>query len=161
VDEREKSMKKITLLTLLLCIGFIVNAQDKKVNPKYDEALAKQLGADDYGMKMYVLVMLKTSTNTTATKAETDSAFSGHMANIGRLVKLNKLIVAGPLGKNDKTYRGIFILNTKSLEEAKEILATDPAIKAKLLDADIFNWYGSAALGEYLKFSEKVGKYSF
>lgn len=154
-------MKKITLLALLLSLGLIVNAQDKKINLKYDEALAKQLGADDYGMKMYVLVMLKSGTNITATKAETDSAFAGHMANIGRLVKLNKLIVAGPLGKNDKNYRGIFILNTKSLDEAKEILATDPAIKANLLDADLFNWYGSAALGEYLKFSEKVGKYSF
>ncbi len=83
------------------------------------------------------------------------------MANMGKLVKLNKLIVAGPLGKNDQNYRGIFILNTKSLDEAKEILATDPAIKAKLLDADLFNWYGSAALAAYLTASEKVGKLKF
>ena len=151
-------MKKITLLTLLLSLGLIVNAQTKKVNPKYDEVLAKQLGAEENGMKMYVLVILKTGTNTTATKNETDSLFRGHMDNIGRLVKINKLIVAGPLGKNDKTYRGIFILNTKSIDEAKEILATDPAFKAKLLDADIINWYGSAALAEYLKAEDKIWK---
>ncbi|MBB2145396.1 hypothetical protein GM921_07870 [Pedobacter sp. LMG 31464] len=151
-------MKKITLLLLLLSVGLLVNAQEKKINPNYDEALAKKYGAEENGMKMYVLVILKTGTNTTATKVETDSAFAGHMANMGRLVKLNKLIVAGPLGKNDKTYRGIFILNTKSLDEAKEILATDPAVKAKLLDADIMNWYGSAALAEYLKAEDKIWK---
>lgn len=154
-------MKKLTLLALLFLFAFTANAQDKKINPAYDAALAKQYEADDYGMKMYVLVMLKTGTNTTETKVKSDSLFAGHMANMDRLVKMNKLIVAGPLGKNDKNYRGIFILNIKSLDEANEILATDPAVKAKLLAADLFNWYGSAALAEYLKASEKVGKYTF
>lgn len=154
-------MKRFSLLVLLLSIGLFANAQDKKVNPKYDEALAKQVGADDYGMKMYVLVMLKTGSNTTATKLQSDSLFAGHMANMGKLVKLNKLTVAGPLAKNDKNYRGIFIFNVKTIDEAKELLATDPAVNAKLLDADLFNWYGSAALAEYLKFDEKVGKYKF
>jgi uncharacterized protein YciI len=151
-------MKKLILLTLLSLFSFAVNAQDKKVNSNYDAALAKEYGAEDNGMKMYVLVMLKTGSNTIATKPESDVAFAGHMANMGELVKANKLIVAGPMAKNDKNYRGIFILNTKSLEEAKEILATDPAIKAKLLDADLFNWYGSAALAAYLKVEDKIWK---
>jgi uncharacterized protein YciI len=152
-------MKKILFLGILLSISIFVNAQQqKKVNPNYDEALAKQYDAQENGMKMYVLVILKTGSNTTATKAETDSAFAGHMSNMGKLVKANKLIVAGPLGKNDKTYRGIFILNTKSIDEAKEILATDPAYKAKLLDAEVMNWYGSAALAEYLKAEDKIWK---
>lgn len=154
-------MKKIIFFLALFSTAFFADAQEKKVNPIYDEVLAKKLGADDYGMKMYVLVILKTGSNTSETKAKTDSLFAGHMANMDKLVKENKLIVAGPLGKNDKTYRGIFILNTKSIDEAKAILATDPAVNAKLLDAEIMNWYGSAALSEYLKASEKVGKYKF
>ncbi|MCY1309644.1 hypothetical protein D9M70_597580 [compost metagenome] len=112
-------------------------------------------------MKMYILVMLKTGTNLQESKAKTDSLFAGHMENMGKLVEINKLIVAGPLSKNDKNYRGIFILNTNSIKEAEELLATDPAIKAKLLDADLFSWYGSAALAEYLKIADKVGKYKF
>lgn len=151
-------MKKLMLLALLALFSLAVNAQDKKVNPNYDAALAKEYAAEDNGMKMYVLVMLKTGSNTTATKSESDIAFTGHMTNMGKLVEANKLIVAGPMVKNDKNYRGIFILNTKSLEEAKEILATDPAIKAKLLDADLFNWYGSAALAAYLKVEDKIWK---
>jgi uncharacterized protein YciI len=155
------TMKKLMFLSFLLSISLMANAQDKKNNPDYDAALAKKHGADDYGMKMYVLVMLKTGSNTSETKAKTDSLFAGHMANMEKLVKEDKLIVAGPLGKNDKNYRGIFILNVKTLDEAKAILTTDPAVKAKLLDADLFNWYGSAALAEYLPASEKVGKYKF
>ncbi|MFA6276178.1 MAG: YciI family protein [Pedobacter sp.] len=151
-------MKKLLLSSFLLALCFFVNAQEKKINPNYDEALAKKNGAEENGMKMYVLVILKTGTNTTATKKETDSLFKGHMDNISRLVKLNKLVVAGPLGKNDKTYRGIFILNTKSIDEAKALLATDPAFNSKLLDAEIMNWYGSAALAEYLPAEDKIWK---
>ena len=44
-------MKKILLLSVILLLSCFVHAQDKKVDPNYDEALAKKLGADDNGMK--------------------------------------------------------------------------------------------------------------
>ncbi|ARS40554.1 hypothetical protein CA265_13150 [Sphingobacteriaceae bacterium GW460-11-11-14-LB5] len=154
-------MKKIFLLISLITITFATLAQEKKAKVPYDEALAKKLGADNYGMKMYVLVILKSGTNTTATKAKTDSLFAGHMANMGKMVEAQKLVVAGPMGKNDKNYRGIFVLNTKSIEEAKQLLESDPAIKAKLLEPELYNWYGSAALAEYLPFHDKIQKSSF
>lgn len=127
-------------------------------NPNYDTELAEKLGADDYGMKKFVLVLLKTGTNQSTDKKMKDSIFSGHMDNISRLVKENKLIVAGPLGKNDKTYRGIFILDIATLEEAALLLQSDPAIKANFLDHELYNWYGSAALSEYLEASDKIWK---
>lgn len=151
-------MKKTFLILFLIGFAFFSQAQEK---PKYDETLAKKLGADDYGMKMYILVILKTGANTTATKAQTDSLFKGHMSNMEKLTKENRLIVAGPIGKNDKQYRGIFILNSKSIEEATSWLATDPAVNSKLLDVELFRWYGSAALSEYLPFHDKVQKRSF
>ncbi|PWV57042.1 YciI family protein [Chitinophaga sp. S165] len=128
-------------------------------NPNYDKALAQKLGADDYGMKAYILVILKTGTNQTSDKSVISESFKGHMANINRLVEEGKLIVAGPMGKNDKTYRGIFILkDIATLDEAKALLQTDPAVKAGILDAEVYNWYGSAALPEYLPFSDKIWK---
>lgn len=154
-------MKKLTLVTCLLLSIFTINAQEKKSKIAYDETLAKKLGADDYGMKMYVLVMLKTGSNTSETKAKTDSLFAGHMTNMGKMVEMKKLIVAGPMGKNDKNYRGIFILSAKSIDEAKQLLESDPAIKAKVLHAELYNWYGSAALSEYLPFHDKVQRKSF
>lgn len=51
------------------------------------------------------------------------------------------MIVAGPLGKNDKTYRGIFILDVKTLDEAKVLLQADPAVTEGLLEAEYF--YGT------------------
>jgi len=147
---------------LLLIVSFFVFAQltsAQTVNPDYDSTLAKKLGADDYGMKSYVFVILKTGSNTTTDKAFIDSCFSGHMANIVRLVNEGKLIVAGPLGKNDNTYRGIFIFNVTTIEEARKLVETDPAVNSELLEADLYNWYGSAALPEYLEASQKIGKY--
>jgi uncharacterized protein YciI len=154
-------MKKLLFLTWLIIAMFTTQAQDKKAKVPYDEALAKKLGADNYGMKMYVLVILKSGTNTTETKAKTDSLFAGHITNMGKMVEMQKLVIAGPMGKNDKNYRGIFVLNTKSIEEAKQLLESDPAIKAKLLEPELYNWYGSAALAEYLPFHDKIQKSSF
>lgn len=128
-------------------------------NLNYDKTLAEKLGADDYGMKSYFFVILKTGTNTNADKELVAESFRGHMDNINRLVDEGKLIVAGPLMKNENNYRGIFIFhNIKTLADIKAILQTDLAIKNGLLDYDIFTWYGSAALPEYLPFSQKIFK---
>ncbi len=128
-------------------------------NPNYDKALAERLDGDDYGMKSYFLVILKTGTNTTTDEELIGESFRGHLDNINKLVKDGQLIVAGPLMKNENSYRGIFILdNISSMEDARELLQTDPAIKNSLLDYEIYNWYGSAALPEYLPASDKVWK---
>jgi uncharacterized protein YciI len=150
-------MKYILLVILLFLFVQLLHAQT--VNPDYDSTLAKKFDADDYGMKSYVLAILKTGSNTTTDKAFIDSCFGGHMDNIFRLVHEGKLIVAGPLGKNDNAYRGIFIFNVTTIEEAKELVKTDPAINSNLLEADLYSWYGSAALTEYLETALKVGKY--
>ncbi len=130
----------------------------QKTNPNYDAELATKLGADDYGMKKFVFVILKTGTNESTDTILKDSCFTGHMNNINRLVKEKKLIVAGPMVKNEKSYRGIFILDVSTIKEANILLETDPAIKAKFLDAELYEWYGSAALSEYLGASDKVWK---
>lgn len=147
--------RNILFFTLFFCVSIVFG---QKSNPNYDADLAVKLGADDYGMKKFVFVILKTGKNTSTGKKLRDSAFSGHMNNIDKLVKENKLIVAGPMGKNDKAYRGIFILDVPTLEEAQILLDSDPAIKAKYLEPELFTWYGSAALSEYLEASDKIWK---
>jgi uncharacterized protein len=149
-----------TILIMALSLGSIsISAQTG--NPKYDKALADSLGADERGMKMYVLVILKTGPVKIEDKVKSDSLFKGHMQNINRLASIGKLIVAGPLEKNEKQYRGLFILDVKTIEEARSLVETDPVIHAKVLDAELFEWYGSAALPMYLPASKKVGKSAF
>lgn len=157
-------MKYVFTATLLivsnLALGQANSENDTLIaNPNYDKSLAEKLGGDDYGMKSYFLVVLKTGANTSADKEVIAESFRGHLENINRLVEEEKLVVAGPLGKNENNYRGIFIFhNVKTIEEAKELLQTDLAIKNGLLDFDIYTWYGSSALPEYLPFSDKVWK---
>ena len=133
------------MLTILFLSALSVAAHSQTTNPNYDEALAKKVGADDYGMKKYVFVVLKTGKNTT----------------MDTMVKAGQLIVAGPFGKNTSDFRGLFILNVATIEEAQALLQTDPAIKADLLSPELYSWYGSAALSEYLDASDKVWKKGF
>lgn len=146
-------LKLLSFPLLFLMVSLQVSAQEKKA--AYDSALAKKLGADERGMKMYVLVMLKTGPNQTTDKKIIDSCFAGHFSNMTRMAEMGKLIVAGPIQKNEKTYRGIFILNCK-MEEADALLQSDPAIHAGLLDAEKYGWYGSAALPLYLDSVDKI-----
>ena len=149
-------MKKSILLLLLLTFSTAIFSQE--TDSKYDEKLAKSLNADDRGMKKHVFCLLRTGSNTTATKEETQKLFEGHMSNISRLAKEGKLVVAGPFMKNERNYRGIYIFNASSIEEAKEFVATDPAVQSNLLEAELTLWYGTAALQETLKIHEKIAK---
>lgn len=154
-------MVSIRLFLLCVLLAAVQSQLQAQANIAYNKALADSLGADDYGMKSYVLVILKTGAVKMADKAKSDSLFGGHLKNIGRLASEGKLTVAGPLQKNDKDYRGIFILNVKTREEAKALLETDPAVKAGLLEPELYGWYGSAALPMYLKYHDEVQKKAF
>lgn len=151
-------MKFLLVLVFVLIISPCIA---QTTNANYDSTLAKKLGADDYGMKTYVMVILKTGSNTTTDKAFIDSCFGGHMSNMDKMVDMGKLVVAGPFGKNDDSMRGIFILNVTSFEEANKLLENDAAVKEKLLEPALYKWYGSAALPEYLPASDKVWKTGF
>lgn len=148
-------MKHIILPLLLICASYFQTSAQTE-NPKYDKALADSLGADKYGMKMYFLVILKTGSIPVTDKERLTELFKGHMNNINKLVKDGKMVVAGPLGENDKQYRGIFILNAKSKEEVDLLLQDDPTIKQKLMDVEIYPWYGSAALPKYLEYHDRI-----
>jgi uncharacterized protein YciI len=152
-------MKQFALLLIGFAICINLNAQNEKV--AYDSTLAKKLGADDYGMKTYVLVILKTGPNKIEAGPERDKLFSGHMANINKLADEGKLVIAGPMGKNEKNFEGIFILNVKTIEEARELLKGDPTIREKVLDTELYIWYGSAAISEYLKVVKSIEKKQF
>lgn len=62
-----------------------------------------------------------------------------HIANIERLAKLGKLVVAGPFG-DDGELRGIFVFRVSSMKEAEELAATDPMIKIDRLRLELHEW---------------------
>lgn len=120
-------------------------AAPEKVKAAFDEALAKQVGADEHGMRKYVLVILKTGPTKVPAGPERDAMFRGHFANMGRLAAEGVLALAGPLDGVDG-WRGLFILAVESLEEAKRHVATDPVIRQGEMVAEYHSYFGSAAL---------------
>ena len=128
--------------------------------PKFDEELAKKVGADDYGMRKYVLVILKTGPNKVPAGKERDEMFKGHLANINRLAAEGKMAVAGPLDGVDG-WRGLFILAVADIEEAKKLVATDPVIIKGEMVAEYHKHYGSAALMLVNEAHSRVEKKSF
>jgi uncharacterized protein YciI len=62
-----------------------------------------------------------------------------HLANINRLAGLKKIVAAGPFG-DDGNLRGIFVFRVGSLQEAKELSATDPMVKIGRLAIELHPW---------------------
>lgn len=144
-----KYLNYLLILAVVVVAGHSASAQttENSKNPPYDAELAKKLGADEYGMKNYVFVILKTGPNDANFKGkERDDIFAAHLANIGKLADAGKLAIAGPFGKNDRAYRGLFIFNVATIEEAQKLVETDPTVKAGILVPEMTPWYGSASL---------------
>lgn len=147
-------MKSLLVALLLIVFGVPLAAAEK-----YDEELAKKLGADERGMKKYVLCILKTGPKDAEIKGdERKQVFAGHFANINGLAEEGKLVVAGPFGKNDKTYRGLYIFNVETVEEAEKLVVMDPAVKAGVFVAEMTPWYGTAALMVVNETHKKIEK---
>ena len=128
----------ISLFALLAILQLSVSAQQDSVKapPK---------------IKQFWLVVLKTGPQD---KVITDSAqrakiFAGHFSNMERLHKEGILKVAGPFGKNDFTWRGLFILDCATKEEDEKYVKTDPSIEAGVFITDIVPWY-SEAVGSFV-----------
>jgi uncharacterized protein YciI len=153
----------IMSLFAIIFVAFACNTllaqPDSNAISTYDSELAKKLGADERGMKMYVMCILKTGPKDAEIKGkERDDIFAGHFANIGKLADEGKLAIAGPFGKNDKTFRGLYIFNVPTIEEAEKLVVLDPAVKAGVFVPDMTLWYGSAALMSTNEIHKKIQK---
>ena len=105
----------------------------------------------DKKIDQYWLVILKTGPKDKeiADTAERKKIFAGHFANMERLYKEGILKVAGPFGKNDFTWRGLFIFDCKTREEAENYVKTDPSVIAGVFVTDIVPWY-SETVGSFV-----------
>lgn len=151
-------MKNLIFFALLL-ITINSFSQQKNNLTVYDSLLAKKVGADNYGMKQYVMAFLKRGPVKMTDSTERAKIFAGHMKNIGRMAEEGSLVVAGPF-LDDQNIRGIYIFNVTTIEEAKKLTETDPAIQAGTLEMELHPWYGSAALVEVTRIHHSLEKKS-
>jgi len=138
----------------LFCIIFVLtctacspaSTQTQSQNG-YDADLAQELGADEYGMRSYVMVILKTGPEdkNIKDKEKRMTLFAGHFSNMGTMAKAGQLVLAGPFA-DDPEKRGLYIFNVKTIDEAKALVMTDPAVGAGIFTPEFTKYYGSAAL---------------
>jgi uncharacterized protein len=131
-------MKYLLALSLLLTFSLSAEAQKRK-----SKVIVTQVTPADKesALKQYYFVMLvKGSRRDEITDtAKINKLQAGHMANMERLAKEGRLILAGPF-MDDMNWRGIFILNCATEKEAEQLLNTDPAIAAGRLGYEIHPW---------------------
>lgn len=70
------------------------------------------------------------------------------------------LKVAGPFGKNDLTWRGIFVFDPiaigyKTKAEAEKYVQSNPAVAARLFAVNMVPWY-STPIGSFTQVSQKT-----
>ena len=140
--------------------GTGVNPDEGKQDsvPAYDSVLAKKLGASENGMAEYVMAFLKRGPNRSPDSTVRAELQKAHMANINRLAGEGKLVLAGPF-MDDGDLRGIYIFNVKTVEEAKLLTESDPAIKAGSLVMELHPWFGSAALKEVNQIHRRISRH--
>lgn len=74
-----------------------------------------------------------------------------------RLAKDGKLSVAGPFTDGGE-WRGLFILAVDSIDEAKELVATDPVIKTGEMIAEYHTLFSTSSLMDVNAMHEKAVK---
>lgn len=167
-------MKKLLflLITSLLISSCIIhtkgengkpgkNANELQAIKEQNKKLADSLNADERGMKNYMLIILKTGPKDAeiTDKTQRSELFKGHFSNMEAMEKAGKLKLAGPFAtKNSLQYRGIFLLDVKTEDEAKTLLQNDPTIKSGIFEVEILPWYGSAAIPMHLKYHKMISK---
>ncbi|MDX1406952.1 MAG: YciI family protein [Saprospiraceae bacterium] len=113
---------------------------------QFDSARAATFGADDYGMRKYVMAFLRRGPNSgTFDSARAAQLQMAHLENIGRMAEEGTLVLAGPFF-GDGDLRGIYVFAVDNIAEAEALTNTDPAIQAGSLEMDLVEWYASAGL---------------
>lgn len=154
---------KVTLFLILLLVIVACNSE-KKENSAEPEKLfnaekAVKYGADQYGMKKYVMAFLKRGPNRDRDSVQAMELQRAHLKNIERMAEEGKLVLAGPFLDDGET-RGIYIFDVPTIDEAKKLTETDPAIKAGSLVMELRPWYGTAALKEIVEIHKTLQKQS-
>jgi uncharacterized protein len=126
-------------------------------SPGFDPGLAQRLGADEYGMRTYVVAFLRAGPNRDQDDDTVAKLQRTHLDNIRRLANDGKLVLAGPF-MDDGDLRGIYVFDVETIEEAQALTETDPAIQAGRLVMELHPWYGSAAVKEVSAIHERIAE---
>jgi len=110
-----------------------------EMHPWWSEDVMKKPSSPFKLTTAYLALLTRGAKWTPEKTPATEELQKAHMANIIRLAEMKKLVVAGPFGDNGQL-RGIFVFKVASIDEARALTETDPAVKAGRLAIDIHPW---------------------
>jgi len=135
------------ILSFVFCIAFVVascnNEQPTSISEvkpaeKYD--LAKDTSVYSGEMKRFWLVHLMKGPIRNQDSVSRVKIQAAHIANIVRLAKEGKIIMAGPIGVESEL-QGIFLMNCKDSTEVESIVKTDTAVITGRLIMKYYPWW--------------------
>jgi uncharacterized protein YciI len=110
-----------------------------EMHPWWSEDVMKKPSSPIKLTTAYLALLTRGAKWTPEKTPETAELQKAHLANIVRLAEMKKLVVAGPFGDGGQL-RGIFVFKVASMEEARALTETDPAVKAGRLAIDLHPW---------------------
>ena len=100
--------------------------------------------AESMDMAIYYIYLLrKGPVWTPDSTPETEALQEAHLANFRRLADIGKVVINGPLVDSLMTggdIRGVGVLKAASLREARDLLNTDPSVRAGRLVFEVHLW---------------------
>ena len=106
------------------------------------EVDAPRLGQPPREFDTYQFILLKwPESRPTVTKEEADRLQSLHLGHLATMRDRGLLLASGPLSEQaDERLRGICIYRVESLDRARELAESDPAVVAGRLEIDAMIW---------------------
>lgn len=137
-------MKLIITLSICLC-SHIILAQTKvaaKTQNKTKSLVTqnKPKHIDEQGeMKTYFMVFLVKGDKRDQDSATAAQIQTQHLEHLTKMWNEGKMDIAGPFLDEDDT-RGVCVYNVKTIEEAKALAESDPAVKSGRLKVVVRPW---------------------
>ena len=124
----KKALFSVLFITMFSCDQKKThnNGPNENLVPgKYDLQSDTTVYTDE--MKRFWLVELRKGPNRNQDSVSRVKIQAAHLANINRLAKEGKIIMAGPIGIEDDL-QGIFLMNCKDSAEVENFVKTDTAV---------------------------------
>ena len=139
----------ITLFIVFVFINCTTNKKDKaaEIKPVLGYDLNNDTSVYSGEMKRYWLVLLKKGPNRNQDSVSRAKIQSAHLANINRLAKEGKIVMAGPIGA-ESDLQGIFLMNCADSSEIERLVKTDTAVITGRLIMQYYPWWSEK--GKYI-----------
>ncbi|HTO76427.1 MAG TPA: YciI family protein [Thermoanaerobaculia bacterium] len=130
-------MKVLALVVSLLAL------QSPPATPPSAAPKLPEIGPGGYEMTTYFVGFLRKGPSWSGDDTpENRKLQEAHLANILRMTGEGKLLVAGPF-LDGGDLRGLYVFKVGTAEEAKALVATDPAVAAGHLSFELHPWYAA------------------